>query len=247
MWSRAELKARAKAVLRTNYWKAFLISLVILVAAGKSGGGGGGNHGGGNGASGDWFSRIPDQIVFISIIALVFVSVVAFTFAMAFRIFLGYPLEVGGRRYFVRSALYRDNKGCFGYAFSGQNYKGIIITMLLKGIFNFLWFLLFIIPGIVKAYSYSMVPYILANNPNIGYKRAIELSNRMTDGHKWNMFVLDLSFIGWYLLGLLALVIGTLFVNPYFNATKAELYLSLRENALNNGLCTAEELALENE
>jgi uncharacterized membrane protein len=64
----------------------------------------------------------------------------------------------------------------------------------------------------------------------------------MTDGHKFKMFVLDLSFIGWYLLGVLLLVVGTLFVLPYDNATRAELYLVLRQNALNNGLCSANEL-----
>ena len=100
--------------------------------------------------------------------------------AIAIRIFLGYPLEVGGRRYFVQSAQYFDNRRCFRFAFDGQNYLGIVGTMLLKGIFNFLWFLLFIIPGIVKSYAYRMVPYILADNPNIGARRAIELSNRMT-------------------------------------------------------------------
>lgn len=62
------------------------------------------------------------------------------------------------------------------------------------------------------------------------------------DGHKFNMWVLDLSFIGWYLLGMLALLIGTLFVMPYVNATKAELYLVLRQNALDNRLCSYEEL-----
>jgi uncharacterized membrane protein len=87
-----------------------------------------------------------------------------------------------------------------------------------------------------------MVPYILADNPNIGSKRAIELSRNMTMGHKWDMFVLDLSFIGWYLLGLLALGVGILFVMPYENATNAELYLVLRNNATTSGYCSSGEL-----
>jgi len=89
-----------------------------------------------------------------------------------------------------------------------------------------------------------MVPYILADNPNIGYKRALELSNKMTAGQKFDMFVLDLSFIGWYLLGILVLFVGVLFVMPYENATKGELYLALRQNALDNGVCSYEELML---
>jgi uncharacterized membrane protein len=74
------------------------------------------------------------------------------------------------------------------------------------------------------------------------YKRALELSTRMTDGEKFSIFVLDLSFIGWYLLGMLAFLVGVLFVMPYQNATEAELYIILRENAIQNGWCKPEEL-----
>jgi uncharacterized membrane protein len=90
-----------------------------------------------------------------------------------------------------------------------------------------------------------MVPYILADNPNIGVKKAIALSNEMTMGHKYDIFVLDLSFIGWYLLGAIAFGIGIIFVFPYENATKAELYLVLRESALESNLCSYEDLLLD--
>jgi uncharacterized membrane protein len=90
-----------------------------------------------------------------------------------------------------------------------------------------------------------MVPYILADNPNIGHKRALELSEQMTYGHKLNIFVLELSFLGWYLLGLLACCIGIIFVHPYLNATMAELYLVLRQQAIEKNLCTCEELMLD--
>lgn len=246
MWIRAELKSRAKAVLSGNYWKAFLISLVIAVAGGNgSGGGNGGGH-----TDGDFSeSYIPDFINdnFMLFIGLIIgASIAAILFVAALRIFLGYPLEVGGRRYFIKSAQYQDNKKCFSFAFRGENYKGIVLTMLQKGVQNFLWYLLFIIPGIIKAYAYSMVPYILADNPNIGNNRAIELSKKMTDGHKFNMFVLDLSFIGWYLLGLLALGVGIIFVFPYVNATKAELYLVFRRNAIEFGVTSHLELLIDN-
>lgn len=249
MWTRSVLKARAKEVLRGNYWKAFLISLVIGLASGGGGGGGGSgartsNYGGYGpyGHSSPFSNLGPDFFLIIGAI-LAMLAIVIFV-AIAIRIFLGYPLEVGGRRYFVQSAQYFDNRRCFRFAFDGQNYLGIVGTMLLKGIFNFLWFLLFIIPGIVKSYAYRMVPYILADNPNIGARRAIELSNRMTYGHKFDMFVLDLSFIGWYLLGVLALGIGVLFVAPYQHATEAELYLALRQNAIEQGMCSLSELNL---
>lgn len=242
MWTRKELKDRAKAVLRKIYWKAFLISLVIALATGSGGGGGGG---GGRGGGGD--STIPsnsfsdNSLAVILVLLFVFVAIII---AIGLRVFLGYPLEVGGRRYFVQSAQYNDNRRCFRFAFNGRNYIKLILTMLLKGIFNFLWYLLLIIPGIVKYYAYSMVPYILADNPNIGCRKAITLSRSMTHGHKWRMFVLDLSFIGWYLLGVLALFIGVLFVLPYDYATKAELYLVLRQNALDAEMCSYDDLQL---
>lgn len=188
---------------------------------------------------------------------------------IALRVFLGYPLEVGGRRYFLESARYADNRWSFRFAFDGRHYLGIVAAMLLKGIQNFLWFLLFFIPGIVKLYSYSMVPYLLAENPNIGAKRAIRISNQMTHGYKFDMFVLDLSFILWFLpvfilemiwwalgsfqftlpfalfnfISYLIAVIGVIFVMPYYNATRAELYFVLRQNALDRGICHIDELS----
>ncbi|SHI80129.1 DUF975 family protein [Lutispora thermophila] len=224
MWTRKELKDRAKAVLRNNYWKAFLISLVILLA-GMDGG--------------DLEVRkklegytttinfLPFDVTFAHLAIFSSISIFILLFLTVLRIFLGYSLEVGGRRFFVKSALYEDSSGCFKYAFDGENYMGIVKTMLLRGVQNFLWYLLFIIPGIVKSYAYSMVPYILAENPNIGAREAINMSIEMTNGHKLDMFILDLSFLGWYLLGALLLGVGTLFVLPYDNATKAELYLVL--------------------
>ena len=232
MWIRRELKDKAKIVLKKIYWKAFLVSLVIAIVSGSSGSSGSGNRS--NNSTSDPFSSL--FIVFMVIGVLLFFVVLKF--------FLGFPLEVGGRRYFIQSAQFKDNKKCFSFGFSANNYLGIILTMLLKSVQNVLWFLLFIIPWIIKSYSYRMVPYILADNPNIGCKKAIKLSMKMTDGHKFDIFVLDLSFLGWYLLGLLALFVGILFVLPYVNATNAELYLVLREKALQNNMCSYEELLL---
>ena len=236
MWSRKELKDKAKAVLRKAYWSAFWVSIVIALAGGTNGwGGGGGSH-----------SRSPKDYVYSNIHNNGFINweLVSIIVIIALRIFIGYSLEVGGRRFFIKSAQYRDNKKCFSFGFNGQNYVGITKTMFVTNVFIFLWTLLLIIPGIIKSYAYRMVPYILADNPNIGVQEAIALSNEMTRGHKFDMFVLDLSFIGWYILGALALGIGVLFVMPYENATNAELYLVLRKDALENNLCSREALLL---
>lgn len=246
MWTRAELKERAKNVLRGNYWKAFLISIVIAFASGGGGGGGGGRASGSADFSGlDRYGMDPSQIA-----ALIWVILGAVTFiivvSIAIQVLLLNPLLVGGRRYFIQSAQYFDNKGCFRYAFDSYNWKGIVGSMFLKNLFVFLWSLLLIVPGIIKGYAYSMVPYILADNPNIGAKRAMELSDNMTRGHKFDMFVLYLSFLGWYLLGVLCFLIGGIFVRPYEDATFAELYLTLRQNAIEGGMCSLSELNLYN-
>lgn len=245
MWTRELIKTRAKEVLRLNYWKAFVISLVIAIVGGN-GGGGGGSAGGNSGRGSNYGNMTSgDSIaIFIMILSIV-LGILLFVFAL--RILLGYPLEVGGRKFFIRAAEEEINMGYLGYCFKEGRYPKVVLTMLLRGVYVFLWSLLLIIPGIIKSYSYRMVPYILADNPSIGYNRAIELSSNMTRGEKWNIFVLDLSFIGWYLLGLLALGIGILFVNPYYDATNAELYLVLRKNAIDSRLTTYGELNLQSE
>lgn len=247
MWTRRDLKTRAKEVLKVSYWPAFLVSLIIGIAGGSGSGSPSFNWNSGSsdfGSSSDIFGS-GDMTTFI--ILAIILSIIGFILllVMAFRIFLGYPLEIGGRRYFVQAQQDTVDLNHLGFAFNKARYWDIIKSMLWRAVFNFLWYLLLIIPGIVKAYAYSMVPYILADNPNIGYKRALQLSMQMTSGHKFKIFILSLSFIGWLLLGVLALLIGVLFVMPYINATFAELYLVLRQNALDMGLCSKEELALE--
>jgi len=254
MWTRRELKERAKDTLRTSYWKAFLVSLLMLVISGGMPSCNFQNRIGGHtepgGVSGslmpglnqDWHAA-ADHTAFIAVMIIaIILGIVIGLAVIAFRIFLGFPLEVGVRQYFKQAALAEVNMNYLGYAFARGKYGAIVKAMLLRAVFNFLWFLLFFIPGIIKAYSYSMVPYILADNPQIGSKRAVTLSREMTRGHKWNMFVLDLSFLGWYLLGALALVVGMLFVEPYANSTKAELYLVLRRYAVSDGISSRSEL-----
>ncbi|MBQ6143280.1 MAG: DUF975 family protein [Clostridia bacterium] len=96
-------------------------------------------------------------------------------------------------------------------------------------VFTFLWSLLFFIPGIIKAYSYSMSPYIMAENPNIGALEAITKSKEMMKGHKFEFFILDLSFIFWYLLILITCGFASIYIAPYVNATRTNFYLKLKE------------------
>ncbi|OKP91781.1 hypothetical protein A3844_01275 [Paenibacillus helianthi] len=247
MWDRKEIKRRAKDVLRISYWKAFVVSLILVLLGEGMGIPSLTQRMGSSSFRSEWSNSVHDMdwgILGPFLIIVVFIVGLFAVIGIAFHILIGSPLTVGSLRYFKQAAEGEVRMGNIGYAFHKERYWAIVLTMLWRGFLNFLWFLLLIIPGIVKSYAYSQVPYILSDNPNIGYNRAVELSKQMTQGHKFRMFVLDLSFLGWILLGLLALGIGVLFVQPYINATKAELYLDLRHTALTYKLTTEYELRL---
>lgn len=240
MWSRIELKERAKIILKKSYWKAFIVSIVLGLVTGSGGGGSGSNvnykmDGSESFDSWSWF----DFGNFLWIIGAVALLVVVFTL---FRILLGTILEVGARKYFIQASGDEFNMGYLGFGFKSGRYLNIVLTMLYRGILLILWTLLLIIPGIIKGYAYRMVPFILADNPEISPTRAIELSKKMTDGQKFDMFVLDLSFIGWYILGMIACGIGVLFVAPYYQTTITELYIVLRDKSIKAGQTSNSEL-----
>ncbi len=97
----------------------------------------------------------------------------------------------------------------------------------LRTLFTVLWSLLFIIPGIVKGLSYAMTPFILEEHPEMTASEAIKASMRLMDGHKMDLFILGLTFIGWQILACLTMGIGFLFLNPYMNAAYAAFYRSV--------------------
>lgn len=108
------------------------------------------------------------------------------------------------------------------------------ISRLLRGVYSFLWMLLLIIPGIVATYRYRMTDFLLAENPTLAPDEAITRSKELMDGHKFDLFILDLSFIGWGLLCLLTLGIGYLWLNPYKQVSYAAFYRSLTMSGYQN-------------
>lgn len=172
-------------------------------------------------------------------------SIIAIAVSLALKIFVANPLKMGCRAFYKESTKSPlNNIKPLGTGFRGGNYGNVVKTMFFRDLYTFLWTLLFIIPGIIKAYAYRMVPYILADNPRMDTNEVIALSQKMMMGEKWKTFVLDLSFIGWYILGLLALGVGTLFVHPYKFSTDAQLYIALRGKALSEGYSSQEQLNL---
>lgn len=124
--------------------------------------------------------------------------------------------------------------GELGQIFSKAPMFGKAFWLRLRiNIFTFLWTLLFIIPGLIKSYAYSMAGFILTENPEMTAKEAMEVSQKMMRGNKWRLFCLNLSFIGWNILGVLSLGIGMLWVNPYHNAAVAAFYDEISREPIN--------------
>lgn len=160
-------------------------------------------------------------------IALIIIAIIA----VIYIILIAEALRVAGRKYFLEARNIENTKiAVMGEIFKKGNWKNVAITMLLKNIYNLLWYLT-IIGGFIKSYEYRMIPYILADNPKIDRKEAFKLSKKMMKGNKWKTFVLDLSFILWNILSLITFgILNILYVNPYKAATVTELYITLRQN-----------------
>lgn len=228
MWTRAELKTRAKIAFKGNYWRSVIAGLVMTFTAGGLGGSissGGQAVGTTTGSSAIDIQNLDPRVV--AAVCAIVATVAAGSFLV--KLFLLNPLGVGAGRFFLRNSVQSDaslNEVAEGFR---GNYLGVVFTLFLRDLFLFFWALLFLIPAIVKYYSYMMVPFILADHPEITGRDAINLSRRMMDGEKWKTFVLGLSFIGWDLVSIFTCMIaGVLWTNPYVYATNAELYRTLK-------------------
>ena len=135
------------------------------------------------------------------------------------------PLGVG--YYYVhRNLLVSGDDRMTGESFKigFSNWWHNVWGMFLMGLYVFLWTLLLIVPGIIKALSYALVPYILVERPELSANQAIDLSEKMMKGHKTEFFFLTLSFIGWMILSCLTVGIGFFWLLPYMYTTYAAFY-----------------------
>lgn len=113
-----------------------------------------------------------------------------------------------------------------------EDFSNTFLIGLMTFLFTALWLLLFVIPGFVKSYSYSMAMYIKADHPEYDWRQCINESQRMMNGHKGELFVLDLSFLGWMIVGAMCLGIGTVWVSAYMEASHSQFYENLRRSEL---------------
>ena len=156
--------------------------------------------------------------------------------SLLIEIFLLLPLQVGFVNAF-RKLLVKLDTNIVGNTFDFSNYWRKIGGMIWMSILTFFWSLLFIIPGIVKAFSYAMTPFILDEYPELTPVEAIHRSRMMMKGHKFDLFWLYLSFIGWAILCIPTCGIGFLWLAPYMQTAEAAFYEEVKaEYAVNGGL-----------
>lgn len=226
MWTIAEVKERGRLAFKANYWSCVIVSLIYALLLG-----GGMATSGSNTAattSGSDLTLTEEQATILAV-AVAGVVGVAFIISLIVKIFLTNPVEVGSARFFKKNL---EEKGVgVGILREGfGDYGRVFVTLFLRDLFIGLFTLLLIVPGIMKAYSYRLVPYIVKDNPNLTASQVLRRSEELMRGNRWQTFMLDLSFIGWVLLGIVTLGIGLIFwTAPYMHSTEAALYKALSE------------------
>lgn len=263
MWTRAQLKEKAKEAFRRNYWKMVLVSVIMTLIAGGIGSAGTTGITEDIGYEADFsnvygdafpdeadaaFGEIPEiseemyeqlwellatsgfslgMLIGVVLIVAIVILVIAAVVGLLFSAYILNPIEVGCSRFFVQNLQESAEVKEVAFAFD-HSYKNVVKVMFFRTLYTLLWSLLFVIPGIVKSYEYRMIPYLMAENPNLTKEQAFVLSKQMMMGQKWAAFVLDLSFIGWKILSACTLgILGVFYVEPYVNATNAALYEGL--------------------
>lgn len=227
---RIEIKKQAKQNFTKQYWigvTAFvLISVCLCLLSGYNSG-----------------SGVMDIVEESSFFQMLSTFTILSAISCVVTLILTPPLTVGYASYVTD--IYRGNKGSIGDMFNKgfKNFWRNVGGILWMQLFTLLWTLLFIVPGIIKAIAYSMTPYILADSKNVSPKNALKASMKMTNGYKGDIFVMCLSFIGWGILTAMTCgILAIFYTGPYISTSFAGQYCELKQNALDKGIVTNEEL-----
>lgn len=224
MFERSDLKTRAKLALKRNYWGCviapvllaagtWLTSVILNLFTGPS-------------VNYDYAAMPIDAVS--SSVTVTHVSPMYWVVWLALMFLVLQPLLVGVQNFFIKNARY---KGALRDIMPNSNYAQVVIGTLVQSLLIVLFTCLLIVPGIVKAYEYRMVPYLLADHTEMSWRDALKKSKEMMQGNKMDTFILDLSFIGWGLLAVCTCgILAVFWVTPYMYATGAELYLVLGGN-----------------
>lgn len=235
MWTRIDFKKNGKQAFMNGYWVCVLTCLIMGIASGSL-----------LTRFADFLlpnmqeleartmelsqliqmnGQIPAQLVAEWLVMYMEYFMVVIGTSLVFTTLLGNVVQVGACRVFLENREHSTEIGKVLYGFQNRRYGKTVGVMFLKGLKESLWSLLFLIPGFVKRYEYRMVPYLLAENPTLSQRRIFQLSREMMQGHKMEAFIMDLSFIGWMILGSFTYGVSDLmFTNPYREAAFAEFY-----------------------
>lgn len=231
MWKISDVKREGLEAFKSNYWKSVLVGLVAVIVSGRAGA-----------SVSASLSQIVNIIgtkdtgsdpgytmaILMFMVSLLVIMSIVFVVTYVIKIFLLNPLKIGVCSFYYNNVDSYGELKDLGEAFDSGFYKNYVLTMFLKDLYIGLWSLLFIIPGIIKTFQYYMVPYILVDHPEYTHREALEASRDMMRGHKFHVFLLELSFIGWGILSLFTFnLLNIFFVTPYRETTIASLYDTL--------------------
>ena len=254
IWTIRDLKKKARKLLKNCYWPAVAVCLLTTMLTGWIGSAGIGigriqaENASGLEMSEQRMRELKDDLKDRNPIAEYKISIVqkqlnllVFVFAVTASIVivvLGLLVIfcIGNRK---RTA----NIGMILYVFRNHYTMHVTAAMFYRTVSIIGHGLLLVVPGIIKHYEYSLIPYILAENPTMQYKRAAQLSTKMSEGQKMAMLKMDLSFLFWEIAGIFSLgLVSVFYTMPYREFAKAGLYEVLRQNALADGVCDSTEL-----
>lgn len=229
-FNRTELKKKGKELIRQEYGSAVLAGAILMIAALDS----------------FMFSnnsglRIETQGIFptpsefmnaLSNANFFYTATFVLFVTFFFSVFIGNPMVYGARNWFKYHGQGKMNQDTTLFSgFHKSSWLRISACILWRDLICFCWGLLLIVPGIIKHYEYLFVPYILEEHPRMSSLDVMKYSSNLTKGHKMELFLLDLSFIGWDLLGVVTLGLSFLFYSgPYLDQSQACAYLSIQEN-----------------
>ena len=228
MWSIRDIKKKGRSALMKNYWRSvvaaalmfFLTAVASMLSRNRS------ESILKNVGFEPLHKMTPDELIIIAgIVAVGYMAILVS--AVLVKIIFSNALEAGGCLFF-KSNVEKESAELTLLREGFSDYAHVFVTLLLRAVYVALWLCLGVFPGIVKIYSYRMVPYIVKDYPDLSELEVITLSRKMMDGNKWRAFLMDLTFGGWLIAGFVTFgAVNVLWTIPYYENTKAALYLEL--------------------
>lgn len=237
MWTIQEVKEVGRNAFKLNYWPCVIVAGIYAVIFGSASVSANGSQNPAEmAANGTTTINIPEGLDAIPadqrapLLGLVFgVGLVGLIIGLLVKAFLANPVEVGCSRFF-KDNVTDPTTGVGTITVGFSDFGRTFITLLLRDVIVFVGLILFVVPGIIAIYALRFVPFIVKDNPELSPMEVLKRSNEMMRGNKWQTFLLDLSFLGWIILGAFTLTLGLFFwAYPYMQSTNATLYLALKE------------------